>query len=291
MMQVWRSMLFVPADNARFIAKAPTSKADAVILDLEDSVLPAAKDAARALLGETIATCASRVPTLVRINSAGRAMVRDLEAAVRPGLAALMVPKVAAPSQLRFVADMLTELETERDLPLGGIGLIGLIEDGDGFSAVEAIACATPRLIGLMIGPEDFCAASSMEPCLETLLGPSQTLALACRRAGVLPFGFPGSIADIADLATLETAVAAAVRLGFVGACCIHPAQVAVLNRIFGVSAAAVTAARRIVDTAREAAANGRGAAMLDGRMIDLPVVRRAEELLARAASYREDHA
>ena len=134
----------------------------------------------------------------------------------------------------------------------------------------------------MSLGPEDFCVSAGMEPTAQTLLWPNQQVAFACRRAGILPFGFPGSIADFSDLSAFRQSVVLGRQLGMVGALCIHPGQVAVLNEVFAPSAAEVEYAIGLLDEHARAEVRGEGAFAYYGKMVDAPVIARARELLAR---------
>lgn len=279
----WRSVLFLPAHVERYVAAAGRSGADALQLDLEDSVPAGQKAEARRALEPAIAALtADGIDVLVRINRDLRNAVADLEAAVRAGVKAVSVPKVSGAEHLQLIDELITELETERSLPGGGIGLIAMVETLDGLERVEAMARASPRVIGLTLGSEDFSADAGMEPTAENLFNPGQRLLFAARAAGVQAYGFPGSIAEYGDLVSYRAQTARGRSMGFDGALCIHPKQVAVLNEVFSPADAEIEKARAIVDAYEAARAENRGAATLEGRMIDLPVVRRAQALIAR---------
>ncbi|WBV45243.1 CoA ester lyase [Pseudoroseomonas cervicalis] len=280
----WRSLLFVPAHVERFLARAHERGADGIILDLEDAVPPPEKDAARRGLATIIPALAARGPAvLVRVNHGLRAVAADLEAAVRPGLSGLVLPKVEEPGLLRHIAAAVGELEAERGLAPGSVRLLLQIETPAALFHLPALAGADPRIAAMMLGPEDFCAALGAVPGPAALLGPNLAVLAAARAAGLLPMGFVGSIGQFADLDAFRRTIAEARQLGFRGALAVHPAQVTIMNEVFAPSAEEVEWARRVVAGDAAARAEGRGAFQLDGRMIDPPVVRRAEEILALA--------
>ncbi|MDE2580048.1 MAG: CoA ester lyase, partial [Rhodospirillales bacterium] len=222
----WRSMLFVPVTVPRFVASAADRGADAVILDLEDAVAPSEKDRARTLLAEAIPQVARRgADVLIRVNRPWRMLVRDLEAAVLPGVAALVLTKVDSPEQVQAAAEIVAELEAERGLPPGRLGFVVLIETAAGFFRMEAIARAHARIVAISLGTEDFTLSVGMLPDPEGLLYPKQHTVFAARAAGILPLGFVGSIADFRDQEAFRGIVRRSRRLGFVGASCIHPLQ------------------------------------------------------------------
>lgn len=282
---VWRSALFVPANVERFVAKATERGADALIIDLEDSIPLAQKEAARGLVPDVVKrfTTGGRSDVMVRINQPLELAVRDLEAAVIPGVDAIMVTKVEGPDHLRLLDEMVSRLEEGRGLPVGEILFVGLIEAPGPLAQAHAIARATPRLAGLSLGAEDYATAIGAKPTQDTMLMPKQQIVQAACAAGVLPLGTIGSVADFSDLDGYARIVRRSADFGFVGAACIHPALVPLLNAGFSPSTEEVAYAERVVALDREAAAQGRASFALDGKMIDIPVVQRAEALLARA--------
>ncbi len=283
---LWRSLLFVPVTNPRFVAKSATSGADAVILDLEDSIAAAEKPRARTLLAAAVREAAAGgAAIVVRVNRPWRTLIADLEAAVIAGVAALMLPKIESAEQVEAIAEIVTELEAERGLPAGGLGLIPMIETARGLFRAEAIARADARIIALTLGAEDFALSLGMEPEAEGLFYPKQQMIIAARAAGVMPLGFLGSVADFTDLAAFRATLKRSRRLGFVGASAIHPAQIVVINEEYAPSAAEIDRAGRLLAAYDAGVAEGKGAVAFEGKMIDAPVVARARQTLARAAA------
>jgi citrate lyase subunit beta / citryl-CoA lyase len=282
---VWRSALFVPANVERFVAKAVDRGADALIIDLEDSVPLAQKEAARALVPDIVKRFrdTGHSDVIVRINQPLELAVRDLEAAVIAGVDAIMVTKVEGAEHLRLLDEMVTRLEQSRRLPIGEIWFIGLIEAPGPLARAYDIARSTPRLAGISLGAEDYATAIGAKPTEETLLMPKQQVAQAARAAGIMPFGTIGSVADFGDLDGYARIVKRSADFGFVGASCIHPSLVPILNAGFSPSEKDVADAERIVALDKQAAAEGRASFAIDGKMIDIPIVQRAEALLERA--------
>ena len=167
--------------------------------------------------------------------------------------------------------------------------LIAQIEDVRTLPLLDAIATSSPRLMGLILGSEDFSVSAGMEPTSEALYGPNQQMLFACRRAGILPFGFPGSISVFRDLEALRALIVRARQMGFVGSYAIHPDQVTVMNEEFLPSAKEIEHARGLLAAHEQALADGRGAFEYQGRMVDPPVVARAQELIRRASRYIKD--
>jgi len=280
---LWRSMLFVPATVERFVAKAAQRGADAIILDLEDSIPSADKERARGLVAQAARHAgAGGADVVVRVNRPWRLLVRDLEAVIGPDVFGLMLPKIESADHLRLIAEIVDELEAERGMAPGRTRLVAMLETPGSIFRAEAIACAHERLVAVTVGAEDLALTVGMMPEAEGLMFPKQQAIFAARAAGILPLGFLGTVADFADLDAFRATIRRSRRLGFSGASVIHPSQVAILNEEFRPDPAEVERAQRMVAAYDEAGAAGLGAVVFEGRMIDVPVVRRAQDVLAR---------
>jgi citrate lyase subunit beta / citryl-CoA lyase len=209
--------------------------------------------------------------------------VRDLEAAVIPGVAAVMLTKVDSPEHVQACAEVVTELEAERGLRAAALKFIALVETAVGFFWIEQIAKSHPRLIGLSLGSEDFSAEVGMQSDPEGLFYPKQQTIFAARAAGIEPMGFIGSIADFRDQEAFRAIVRRSRRLGFICASAVHPLQVSVLNQEFSPDPAEVERAERMTAAYDAAYAAGLGAVQFEGAMIDVPVVERARSVVKRA--------
>ncbi|HBK07423.1 MAG TPA: CoA ester lyase [Acetobacteraceae bacterium] len=285
---VWRSMMFVPVTAEKFVRTGADKGADAIILDLEDAVAPSQKEHARTLIEGAIPQVARNgADVVVRVNRPWRLLVRDLEAAVIPGVAAIMLTKVDSPEHVHACADIVAELETERGLPPGRIKFIALVENAVGFFRIDQIAKCHPRLVAISLGSEDFAADVGMQSEPEGLLYPKQQTIFAARAAGILPMGFVGSIADFRDQDVFRAIVRRSRRLGFMCASAVHPLQVAVLNEEFSPDPAEVAKAEKMIAAYDDAYAKGLGAVQFEGAMIDVPVVERARSVVKRAAALR----
>ena len=279
-----RSLLYVPASSERFIAKAHEREADAIILDLEDAVVPAQKSAARARLATAVPSVRQRgAAVFVRINAEEELWRLDAEAAARAGVFGLLVPKSRDAGMLQHLAAMLEKLE--RRTGRSQVALVPMIEDAGAVLDARAIASATPRVLGLVAGGEDLATALDAEPTLETLYLPKLLVHLAAKAAGVRSFGLLRTVADYGDLAAVEKSAREARALGFDGASCVHPSVVPILNRAFSPSGEEFDRASRLIAAAEEAKARGEGAFAFEGKMVDEPVVKRARALLERAGA------
>lgn len=285
---VWRSLMFVPVTVEKFVRTAADRGADAIILDLEDAVAPSQKEHARTLIAGAIPQVSRNgADVVVRVNRPWRLLVRDLEAAVIPGVAALALTKVDSVEHVLAVASVVEELEAERGLPAGSVKFLALVESAAGFFRLEAIAKAHPRIVALSLGSEDFSADVGMQAEPEGLFYPKQQTIFAARAAGVLPMGFVGSIADFRDQEAFRAIVRRSRRLGFVCASAVHPLQVSVLNEEFSPDQAEVERAERMIAAYDAAYAAGLGAVQFEGAMIDVPVVERARTVVRRAEALR----
>lgn len=267
-----RSLLYVPANRPRFVAKAPSSGADAIILDLEDSVPEAEKDAAREGLRDTVAAVrAGAAPVFVRINAGPRSR-DDVLAACRAGADGLVVPKVTSPDTVGAVAGWLA-LEGVGQAQ-GFLGCLALVETAASLPLAAEIA-RSRHVLGLALGGEDLALDLGASPAPEVLRLPKLLVHYAAKGAGKLSFGLLQSIADFADLGTLQASASEARLHGFDGATCIHPSAVPVLNAAFDWTDAERDWARR----ALAAAEGGGGSFTVDGRMVDAPVLARARRI------------
>lgn len=286
---VWRSMLFVPVTAERFVNGAARRGADAIILDLEDAVAASEKERARTLVPEA-ANIVSRggADVVVRVNRPLRMTVRDLEATIGPGVSAIALPKAESAQHVQLVSEVIDELEAERGMPIGATKMLAMVETCSAFFRINEIAAASPRLVALNLGAEDFATAAGMLPAAEGLFMPKQVAVFAARAAGIMPMGFVGTVAEFADLDGFRETVRRSRRLGFMGASVIHPSQVPILNEEFRPSREEVQHASRVAAAYDKALAEGIGAVTVDGKMIDVPIVERAQALLAREAAIAE---
>lgn len=283
---VWRSILFVPAISDRFVDSALRQPADVLQIDLEDSVGPTQKEEARArvpAIADRFAQAGRDV--IVRVNRPWRLLVRDLEAVVRPSVMAVSLPKVPDASFILGVAEVLAEVEAERGIAHGHTRIVAMVEDAQGLSAINEIAAAHPRVVGLIVGAEDLAVSMRMAVDDDGLYMPNLMAVMAARRAGILPLGFIGSVADYKDIEAFRRRVERARRLGFEGAFCVHPTQVPVLNEAFAPTEAEVAHAQSVVAAFEAQLGSGRAAFSHEGRMVDLPVVEQCRQVLKRVAA------
>ena len=211
--------------------------------------------------------------------------MKDLDACICADVDGIAVTKAQSADHIRKVDDYVSALEAKRGLRHGHTRLIAMVETPGAFFQMPAIAQSSPRLAAMNIGGEDFALETGMEPSEATLLMPKQQMIFAARAAGIMPLGFIDSLASFADLDAFARMVQRSRQFGFMGAGCIHPGQVPIVNRCYSPSAEEVAYATRIVEGDAVQAAAGRGSWSLDGKMIDVPVVVRAQRLLERYAA------
>jgi citrate lyase subunit beta/citryl-CoA lyase len=289
-----RSLLFVPGDAPSKLEKASASGADAVILDLEDSVAEAKKPEARKRVAECLrARGQPRQSALyVRINplSGGHALpdhaLADLAAVVPVAPDAIVLPKPDSAADIVRLDHYLTALEAAAGLPVGAIGILPIAtETPRALFTLDGYRNASARLVGLTWGAEDLSAAVGASTNRDDdggftdLCRLARTLCLAGAAAADLP-AIETIYPDFRDLAGLETYAARGRREGFVGMLAIHPAQIAVINAVFTPTQAELDHARRVV--ALFEANPDAGTLALDGKMLDLPHLTQARAILSR---------
>lgn len=251
--------LFVPADRPERFAKAAASRADAIILDLEDAVGPGTKDTARAALTADF----TDLPVIVRINAIGTPWhAADMAAVAALQPAAVMLPKAEEAGAVAAVAARL------------GLPLIALVETARGLAAARSIAAAQ-GVVRLAFGSVDFCADLGCAHHREVLLPARFELILVSRLSGIAA-PLDGVTVQLDDLSVSGEDAAHARALGMTGKLCIHPKQVGVIREAFAPSQSEIDWARRVI-------ASGDGAVSVDGAMVDEPVRLRARAILATA--------
>lgn len=278
-----RSKLFVPGVRPELFAKALAGDADALSFDLEDSVPEARKGEAR----ESVSALLQSAPLLatakivvVRVNALDTPhLAADLAAVTRTGVDLLNLPKVESAQDVLAAVALLEKAEAANGVARP-IGLLANIETPRGLRLAAEIASAHPRVAGLQLGLADLfqpLGIDRRDPA--NVHATLYAMRMAAAEAGV--FAWDAAFADIGDADGFRAEAGMARRLGYVGKSCIHPSQVALANQAFQPDAEEIAAARRIVAAAREAGAAGRGAFLVDGRMVDLPFLKRAEAILA----------
>jgi citrate lyase subunit beta/citryl-CoA lyase len=299
-----RSELAVPGSQPRLFEKAAASHADVVFLDLEDAVAPADKPQARKNVVQALLEIDWRAHgkiVCVRVNGLDTHwMYRDVVNVVEKAghrLDALLVPKVGVPADLYVVDALLTQIEEAKQI-LNRIWVEALIETALGMANVEAIAASGGRLEALHFGVADYAASVRARTTSIGGLNPDYPgdpwhaaltrMIVACRAHGLR--AIDGPFGDFGDPEAYRAAATRAAALGCDGKWAIHPSQVPIANEVFTAPAAEVERARRILAALGEAASEGRGAAQLDGKMIDAASARMARHLVENAEAVEARH-
>ena len=285
-----RSLLFVPGDDERKIAKGLGSAADALILDLEDAVAPQRKAAARELCAATLASEGRRKKLFVRINGLDTSeALLDLSAVVRGRPFGIMLPKCSGGDDVRLVAHYLTALEAREGVTAGEIRVLPIVtETGSAIFGLDTYADPPiPRLCGMLWGGEDLAAdvgAIANRSDDGRYAAPYELARSLCLFAATAAsvIAVDAVYTNFRDTAGLKKEAAEALRSGFSAKAAIHPDQIVAINEAFTPSAADIETARRVI--AAFDAAPGAGVASVEGRMLDRPHYRTAQRVLARAA-------
>ena len=280
-----RSMLFLPGNNPNMLINGNCLGADAVIFDLEDAVAPAEKDAARILVRNTMrymdfGTCGR----IVRINSIDTPYWRkDLDQILpyKPDL--ILLPKTSCAADILEADSYITELEQKLGIPNNTVGLMALIETAMGVENAFSIASSCKRIRALFLGAEDLTADLR---CKRTKEGREieyarTRLVVAARAANIDVFDTP--FTDVNDDEGIVVDAELAKALGFSGKASISPRHVEVINRVFSPTVAEIDYAYEVIEAIRIAKEQGKGAIALRGKMIDAPIVARAERTISMA--------
>ena len=287
-MQPLRSFLFAPGNHARRVEKALSLDADAVILDLEDAVATAEKRATRDAVIAALAR-PRRGLLYVRVNAVDTEFCYgDLAAIVRPELDGVILPKVESAAGLATADWLLAQLEREQGLMPRAIDLVPIIETARGLNQIDAILAAGTRVRHIAFGAGDFTLDVNMAWSRgEAELAYARAKIVTASRAAGIEAPFDTVWVDLADQEGLEASARTAFGFGFQGKMCIHPNQIAVVNRVFTPSEAEIAFAERVVAAFARAEAEGSAAIQLDGKFIDYPILYRAQRILEKIAAIR----
>lgn len=279
-----RSLLYVPGDDWRKITKATTLGVDCVCLDMEDGVALNQKDVARATIPKALAELDfGRAERLVRINAIGSGLEEeDLRAALQVLPDGIVIPKVESPEQLAWVEERLAAEEHRRGLPNGVLRLWIGIESPRAILNLSQLA-AHPRLEALIFGSEDLAAAlgATRTPQAWEIFYARSAVVLAAAAFGLQAIDMVSI--ELQDMERVRAEAIFGAQMGYSGKQIIHPNQIAPVHEAFTPSAEAVAQARRVIEAYETHLRAGKGTFALDGKMIDLPLVKAARNVLARA--------
>ena len=284
-MEFIRSLVFVPGNRENMLERARSFDADIIMVDLEDSVPPGEKTAARYMAREWVPALRNEGKrVMVRVNSLDTGLTRaELETVVSPDLHGISLGKVESVRDIRTVDTLLAPLEAAAGLEVGSLRIIPWIETAKAMWDAKAIAESSPRVVAIAFGAEDFTNDMGIErtDTGEEVSVPRSLVPIAARAGGVGALDSP--FVRFRDPDALREDAQRARRMGYTGKFAIHPAQLEIINETFSPSAEEVEYARRVVEAWDAAEAAGRGSLAIDGRMVDVPVVKRAQNLLALA--------
>ena len=284
-MELFRSLLFVPGNRSDMLEKASTADTDILVPDMEDSVPDNEKSNARSLISEKLETLSGKNQSIVpRVNALDTGLTfDDIHAVVNSKTYGISVGKIESSWDIKEVSKILSQIESEKSVELGSTKIIAWIESASAIVNVNSIASASDRMLGIAFGGEDFTndmGIQRSETGIE-ILYPRSVVAVAAKAAGITAIDTP--YVNFRDNDGLEQEIKSVLPLGFKAKFAIHPGQLQSINNLFSPSEEAIEYAKKVIEVFEEAERNGSGATSLDGKMIDVPVVKRARNLLELA--------
>jgi citrate lyase subunit beta/citryl-CoA lyase len=291
MARLRRSMLFVPGNNPALVKDAQVYGSDCLIFDLEDSVAPTEKDAARLLVYTALKELDyGRAERVVRVNGIDTPWFReDLEAVVRAGVDVVRLPKTETAADIRSLEALVATIEAASGRPSGSVRLMAALESPLAVINAYEIATSSPRLVGIALSAEDFVTSMRTSRSAEgvELFEARGRIVIAARAAGVM--AIDTVFTDVADEEGFLREARLIKQMGFDGKSVITPSQIGLVHGVYRPGVEEVRRARRVIAAAEDAAAKGLGVIALDGKMIDKPIVERARRAveLARASGMK----
>lgn len=279
-----RTMMFVPGANAAMLRDAPLYGADSIMFDLEDAVSLKEKDAARTLVHFALKTFDySAIETVVRINGLDTVGKQDIEAVVLAGVNVIRLPKTETAQEIIDVDEAITLVEENNQIPVGTTKMMAAIESAEGVLNAREITQASTRLIGIALGAEDYVTNMKTQryPNGQELFFARNMILHAARAAGIAAIDTVYSDVDNVEGFQAETNLIK--QLGFDGKSVINPRQIPLVNAIYAPTEKEIQQAKEVIWAIKEADAKGSGVISLNGKMIDKPIVERAQRVIALA--------
>ena len=277
-MKLRRTMLYVPGNNSGMVKDAHIYRSDSIMFDLEDSVSLREKDAARFLVFNALKTLFyGDIEKVVRVNGLDSPHgIEDVNAMVAAGVDTIRLPKTETAEDIAQVEAVVAAAEKRYGKKVGSTQLIAAIESAKGILNAREIALASPRLVGIAIGAEDFVTDmhTTRSPEGTEILVARSLLVMAARAAGIMALDTVYS--DVNNEEGFEKEVRLAKQLGFDGKSVIHPNQIPIVNAVYTPTKAEIEKALRVVAAIKEAESKGSGVIAVDGKMVDKPIVERA---------------
>ncbi|HES7111535.1 TPA: citrate (pro-3S)-lyase subunit beta [Streptococcus pyogenes] len=281
-----RTMMFVPGANAAMLRDAPLFGADSVMFDLEDSVSLKEKDTSRALVHFALKTFDySSVETVVRVNGLDSCGALDIEAVVLAGVNVIRLPKTETAQDIIDVEAVIERVERENSIEVGRTRMMAAIESAEGVLNARDIAKASKRLIGIALGAEDYVTNMKTRryPDGQELFFARSMILHAARTAGIAAIDTVYS--DVNNTEGFQNEVRMIKQLGFDGKSVINPRQIPLVNEIYTPTKKEIDHAKQVIWAIREAESKGSGVISLNGKMVDKPIVERAERVIALATA------
>ncbi|WP_195273188.1 citrate (pro-3S)-lyase subunit beta [Enterococcus mundtii] len=279
-----RTMMFVPGANAAMLRDAPLYGADSLMFDLEDAVSLKEKDSARLLVHMALKTFDySKVETVVRINALTAGGDQDIEAMVLAGIDVIRLPKTETAQDIIEVDQVITSVEETYQIPMGTTKMMAAIESAEGVLNAREIAKASKRLVGIALGAEDYVTNMKTQryPDGQELSFARNIILHSARAAGIAAIDTVYS--DVENLEGFQTEVRLIKQLGFDGKSVINPRQIPLVHAIYEPTEKEIQAAKEVIWGIQEAEAKGSGVISVNGKMVDKPIVERAERVIALA--------
>ena len=279
-----RTMMFVPGANAAMLRDAPLYGADSIMFDLEDAVSLKEKDSARTLVHFALKTFDySNVETVVRINSLEAGGAQDVEAMVLAGVEVIRLPKTETAQDILDVDAVITSVEKDNQIPVGTTKMMAAIESAEGVLNAREIAKASERLIGIALGAEDYVTNMKTKryPDGQELSFARNMILHAARAAGIAAIDTVYS--DVDNVEGFQNEVQQIKQLGFDGKSVINPRQIPLVNAIYTPTDKEIHNAKYFIWGIRVAEAKGSGVISVNGKMVDKPIVERAQRVIALA--------
>ncbi|HEP1367143.1 citrate (pro-3S)-lyase subunit beta [Streptococcus pyogenes] len=281
-----RTMMFVPGANAAMLRDAPLFGADSIMFDLEDSVSLKEKDTSRALVHFALKTFDySSVETVVRVNGLDSCGALDIEAVVLAGVNVIRLPKTETAQDIIDVEAVIERVERENSIEVGRTRMMAAIESAEGVLNAREIAKASKRLIGIALGAEDYVTNMKTRryPDGQELFFARSMILHAARAAGIAAIDTVYS--DVNNTEGFQNEVRMIKQLGFDGKSVINPRQIPLVNEIYIPTKKEIDHAKQVIWAIREAESKGSGVISLNGKMVDKPIVERAERVIALATA------
>ncbi|HER5546194.1 citrate (pro-3S)-lyase subunit beta [Streptococcus pyogenes] len=281
-----RTMMFVPGANAAMLRDAPLFGADSVMFDLEDSVSLKEKDTSRALVHFALKTFDySSVETVVRVNGLDSCGALDIEAVVLAGVNVIRLPKTETAQDIVDVEAVIERVERENSIEVGRTRIMAAIESAEGVLNAREIAKASKRLIGIALGAEDYVTNMKTRryPDGQELFFARSMILHAARAAGIAAIDTVYS--DVNNTEGFQNEVRMIKQLGFDGKSVINPRQIPLVNEIYTPTEKEIDHSKQVIWAIREAESKGSGVISLNGKMVDKPIVERAERVIALATA------